>query len=60
MDSPEAVHLRDGPMMHLVVPTIRKLGGVNCVYVVRRLNDQVRGADVFPTSTSVSRDRMLD
>ena len=29
----EAVHLRDGPMMNLVVPTIRK-GGVDCVYVV--------------------------
>lgn len=47
MDSPEAVHLRDGPMMHLVVPTIRRKGGVDCVYVVSRLNDQVRGEDVF-------------
>lgn len=31
------VHLRDGPMMELVTPTIRK-GGVNTVFVmVRRI-----------------------
>lgn len=30
------VHLRDGPMMDLVVPTIRQ-GGVNTVYVMVRI-----------------------
>jgi len=34
-DISEIVHLRDGPMLSLVAPTLRK-GGVNCVYVVRR------------------------
>lgn len=36
----EQVHLRDGPMMGLVTPTIRD-GGVNCVYVVRRLQGRL-------------------
>ena len=36
IDTLEIVHLRDGPMLSLVVPCIRK-GGVNCVYVVRQL-----------------------
>lgn len=58
IDSSEAVHLRDGPMMSLVTPTIRK-GGVNCVYVVRRLNDKLR-EDVSRHSTSVSQDRILN
>ena len=39
-DCTEAVHLRDGLMMNLVTPTIRN-GGVNCVYVVRHLIDQL-------------------
>ena len=56
--SSEVVHLRDGPMMSLVAPTIRN-GGVDCVYVVRRLNDQLL-EDVSRHSTSVSRDRTLD
>ena len=31
------VHLRDGPMLSLVAPTIRK-AGANTVYVVRQTN----------------------
>ena len=45
-------------MMRLVTPTIRN-GGVNCVYVVRRPNDQLH-EDVSRHSTSVSQDRMLN
>lgn len=32
---PSPVHLRDGPMMELVTPTIRQ-GGVNTVFVMVR------------------------
>ena len=51
IDSSEVVHLRDGPMMHLVTSTIR-IGGINCVCVVRRLNDQLL-EDVSRHSTSI-------
>lgn len=58
IDSPGPVHLRDWLMMRLVTPTIRN-GGVNCVYVVRRLNDQLH-EDLSRHPTSVSQDRMLN